>query len=98
MEHPKIDGIFAVNDFMAISVMKVMQKLGKFAPKDYQIIGFDGLKSAIDQDYYVSSIKQSTNLLAKSAVDSLLSLIDGHQPDSRIVLPVSFVDGGTTRK
>ena len=72
--------------------------MSRFAPKDYQIIGFDGLKSAIDQDYYVSSIKQSTNLLAKSAVDSLLSLIDGHQPDSRIVLPVSFVDGGTTRK
>ena len=98
LENPQIDGIFAVNDFMALSVMKVMQKLGKSAPKDYQIIGFDGLKSAIDQEYFLSSIKQATDLLAKSAVESLLSLIDGLQPASRIVLPVTFEEGGTTRK
>lgn len=97
LEHPQIDGIFAVNDFMALRVMKVMQELGKSAPKDYQIIGFDGLKSAIDQEYFLSTIKQPTDLLAKSAVESLLSLINGTQPESRVVLPVVFKEGGTTK-
>lgn len=97
LEHPQIDGIFVVNDFMALKVMKIMQELGKVAPSDYQIVGFDGLKSAIDQQYFLSTIKQPTALLAKAAVNSLLSLIQGDQPESRIVLPISFEEGGTTK-
>lgn len=97
IENPSIDGIFAVNDFMALRIMKIMGELSKVAPKDYQIIGFDGLKTAVDQDYLLSSIKQPTDLLAKEAVKSLLDLINGLEPKSRQVLPVEFVEGGTTR-
>ena len=95
--YPQIDGIFAVNDFMALKIMKVMKELGKEAPLDYQIVGFDGLKSAVDQEFFLSTIKQQTDLMAKAAVESLLLLINGEQPSSRIVLPVSFEEGGTTK-
>ena len=98
LNHPQIDGIFAVNDFMALTVMKVLKKLGKEAPKDYQIIGFDGLKSAIDQDYFLSTISQSTDLLAKSAVELLLNLINGISEEKRVIVPVQFKEGGTTKK
>lgn len=97
LENPEIDGIFAVNDFMALKVMKVMKSLGKEAPQDYQIIGYDGVKNAIDQDYFLSTIKQPTDLMAKTAVETLISIINGEEPVPRIILPVSFQDAGTTR-
>ena len=42
-KHPQIDGIFTVNDFMALRVIKVLGEMGKTPVEDYQIIGFDGL-------------------------------------------------------
>ena len=45
-ENPKIDGVFAVNEIYAITVMKIARKLGKEIPDDLQIIGFtDGVLS-----------------------------------------------------
>lgn len=97
LENPQIDGIFAVNDFMAMRIMRVMGEIGKQAPSDIQIIGFDGLKPAFDQDYFLSSIRQPLEELAKTSVDTLLSLLNGEEPSPRTVLPVRFVSGGTTK-
>ena len=45
-QNPKIDGVFAVNEIYAITVMKIARKLGKEIPDDLQIIGFtDGVLS-----------------------------------------------------
>ncbi|VTS38367.1 transcriptional repressor [Streptococcus anginosus] len=97
--HPQIDGIFTVNDFMALDVMKVMEKLGKVAPQDYQIIGFDGLRNAADQTYLLSTIAQSLDLIAQAAVNLLLRLIAKEKvTESRITIPVHFEEGGTTKK
>ncbi|WP_454922417.1 LacI family DNA-binding transcriptional regulator [Abiotrophia defectiva] len=99
-EHADLDGFFTVNDFMALHVMKVMQALGKSCPEDYQLIGFDGLKTAEGQDYLLSTIAQPIDQMAIAAVDLLMTLIKGQvQPSShRVILPVHFREGGTTRK
>ncbi|AGU75779.1 MULTISPECIES: LacI family DNA-binding transcriptional regulator [Streptococcus] len=97
--HPQIDGIFTVNDFMALDVMKVMEKLGKTAPVDYQIIGFDGLRNAADQTYLLSTIAQSLDLIAQASVNLLLRLIAKDKVvESRVTIPVHFEEGGTTKK
>ena len=99
-EHADLDGFFTVNDFMALHVMKDMQALGKSCPEDYQLIGFDGLKTAEGQDYLLSTIAQPIDQMAIAAVDLLMTLIQGQvQPSShRVILPVHFREGGTTRK
>lgn len=97
VDNPDIDGIFTVNDFMALNVIKVSEKLNRFAPADYQIIGFDGLKSAVDQEYYVSTVAQPIELMAKEAVQLLVNVIEKKTGETRIVLPVHFEDGGTTK-
>ncbi|WP_434037552.1 LacI family DNA-binding transcriptional regulator [Formosa sp. 4Alg 33] len=46
LDNPNIDGVFAVNELYAITVMKVARKLGKRIPEDLQVIGFtDGVLS-----------------------------------------------------
>lgn len=97
LENPEIDGIFTVNDFMAMTVMKVSRTLGRFTPKDYQIIGFDGLKAASDQAYFLSTIAQPIEAMAQSAVGLLMDVMDKQVKETRIVLPVWFEEGGTTK-
>lgn len=97
LKNPEIDGIFTVNDFMAMNVMKVSKSLGKTAPQDYQIIGFDGLRLAGDQTYFLSTIAQPIEKMAQAAVDLLLDVIDEKVEESRIVLPIWFEEGGTTK-
>lgn len=95
-DNPDIDGIFTVNDFMALEVIKVSKRLNRYAPADYQIIGFDGLKPAIEQEYYVSTIAQPIEQMAKEAVGLLMTVIDNTVEQTRIVLPVRFEERGTT--
>ena len=99
LKHSTIDGIFAINDFMAIKVMKVMEKFGKKAPQDYQIIGFDGLRPAFDQPYLLSTIVQQIAQMAQAAVELLLKLIREEKIDQNVIsLPVHFFEGNTTKK
>ncbi|MGT2910127.1 LacI family DNA-binding transcriptional regulator [Streptococcus cameli] len=97
LEHAQIDGIFAVNDFMAMRIIRVLKEMGKKVPEDIQVVGFDGLKPAIDQDYFLSTIRQPLELLAKTSVETLLTLLSGEEPSPRTVLPVTFVAAGTTK-
>lgn len=96
--NPKIDGIFSVNDFMALDVMQAMDKFSKKAPDDYQIIGFDGVRISENHDYLISSIVQPIKEMAISSVEILLDTIENKADAKRIVLPVIFKEGITTKK
>jgi LacI family transcriptional regulator len=93
-----IDGIFAVNDFMALEVIKARNKQKKYAPQDYQIIGFDGVRMSDAQNYVISTIAQPIKEMAISSVEILLGIVLNNEKPKRVVLPVLFRDGGTTKK
>ncbi|WP_251867508.1 LacI family DNA-binding transcriptional regulator [Enterococcus malodoratus] len=90
-ENP-VDGIFAINDSIAMELLQKIAKLGKKIPEDIKVIGFDN----ISQDKYssptLSSVKQDTDKIAAAAVDSLLKIIasPGETGDA-ILIPVSLV-------
>lgn len=97
LEHESIDGIFTINDSMAMEVCKILKKLGKRVPEDVQVIGFDGQRLSDGEDYLVSTIVQPIEEMAHSAVDLLIDVIEGKEVEKRTVLPVTFGDGGTTK-
>lgn len=92
----KIDGIFSVNDFMGLKIIKVLKQLGKYPPEDYQLIGFDGIKMAADQEYPISTIIQPVQKMAQSAVEILMGLISNQLIEKRSMLPIHFQPGETT--
>lgn len=98
LEYPAIDGIFTINDSMALYVKKVLEKLGKQVPQDVQIIGFDGQRPREEDPYLVSTIAQPIKGMAQKAVELLLREIGGETVEKRTVLPVSYKEGGTTRR
>lgn len=93
-----IDGIFASTDHLAIVVCEELKKLGKRVPEDIQVIGFDGLRLINQGDPLISSIGQPVELIAETAVDNLLRLMNHEEVEDITNLPIRFVDGGTTRK
>ncbi len=91
------DGIFTSSDVHGIVVKRKLQELGIEVPKDVQIIGYDGIKILNFGDYAVSSIAQPVDEMAVTCVDNLIKQIEKRPYTPKIVLPVKFVEGGTTR-
>ncbi|MFT9456396.1 MAG: LacI family DNA-binding transcriptional regulator [Liquorilactobacillus hordei] len=92
------DGIFAENDAVAYSCWRILQQKNISIPAQVQIIGFDGAPCYGNQPLLLSSIKQPTSLLAKAAVENLFNLIKHSPISNKKVLPVSFVEGITTKE
>lgn len=93
-----VDGIFASSDHLAIVICEELRGMGKRVPEDVQVIGFDGLKLINQGGPLVSSIEQPVELMAETAVDYLMRLMNREDVENITDLPVRFVDGNTTRK
>lgn len=96
--NPKIDGIFCVNDFMALDVIEILEELGINVPQDIQIIGCDGIKLSAGRKVILSTVEQPLRKMAEAAVKTLLHLINKEETPQRIILPVRYVKGNTTKK
>ncbi|HFU4389881.1 TPA: LacI family DNA-binding transcriptional regulator [Enterococcus faecium] len=97
LENPDIDGIFTINDPMALAVIDMLEKIGKNVPEDVQVIGFDGQKMTEGDPYLVSTIAQPTKQMAEVAVAKLIAVINGETVEKRTVLPIEFGEGDTTK-
>lgn len=94
---PNIDGIFTVNDSMAVQVIDVLTSMNLKVPEDVQVIGFDGQRIDEGNKYLVSTIAQPIKRMAETAVNLVVDVINQKEVERRTVLPVSFKDGGTTK-
>ncbi|GAB2319820.1 LacI family DNA-binding transcriptional regulator [Alkalibacterium sp. s-m-22] len=92
-----IDGIFAINDFMALDVIEILKKLKKNVPDDIQIIGCDGIKLSLEREELVSTIKQPVRDMAKMSVGNLIKIISKEPVEDQAILPVKFIAGKTTK-
>ncbi|KRN99031.1 LacI family DNA-binding transcriptional regulator [Companilactobacillus kimchiensis] len=94
---PEIDGIFAINDTVAIEVLSALLKLGKSVPNDIKLIGFDDEPQ--DKHTYptLSSVKQDTDRIAQVAVENLIGLINSTGITSEsIIIPVELMPRDST--
>lgn len=89
------DGIFCVTDRLAHLVLNMLHKLHQRVPEDVQLIGFDGVRSFGDIDYFCSTIVQPVSEMAEICVDLLLRKNEFSKPPL-ICLPVTYAYGGTT--
>ena len=96
-ENPQIDGIFTINDSMAIDVYQYLEQADVKVPEEIQIIGFDGQRTKEDNPFIVSTIVQPVEEMAKQSVKLLIQTIEGKEVPNRTVLPVSFGQGNTTK-
>lgn len=91
------DGIHTSTDSLALVVLDQLNLLNIRVPDQVQLIGFDGLRRLNVGPYMVSSIKQPVSKIAKVSVENVLKLIRGEKTERLNLLPVEFVEGGTTK-
>lgn len=90
------DGLFCVTDRLAYDIMKILTKYKIRVPEDVQIIGFDGIQMFGNGDYICSTIVQPVQEIAEMCVELLLQENMKTKPPL-VCLPVSYIDGGTTK-
>ena len=92
----EFDGIFCVTDRLAYQIVQLLRLMGLRVPEDVQVIGFDGLRTFGDMDYYCSTIVQPVDAIAETCVEVVLNENRANTP-SLLCLPVRYAYGGTTK-
>ncbi|MCX4530465.1 substrate-binding domain-containing protein [Streptomyces sp. NBC_00841] len=89
--HPKVTGVFAENDEMALGAVKA---LGSKAGTSVDVVGFDGtpdgLKAVATGTLY-ASVAQQPKELGKIAVQNAVEATRGKKVDSMVKVPVKVV-------
>lgn len=78
----EFDGLFAMNDELALGAMRVLQEAGRVVPRDVAIIGFDDVDEARYSLPTLSSIDPGRGEIAEKAVDLLLERIGAKGADA----------------
>lgn len=98
LDNPFIDAIFAINDFTALDVIEELKVIGKKVPENVQVIGFDGIKMAIERNSPITTIRQPLESMAQKAVELIIQKIGGESPKKlQYILPVTYIEGPTTK-
>jgi LacI family sucrose operon transcriptional repressor len=95
-EHSNVDGIFATSDIIASYVVKVARSLGLSIPERLKVVGYDDIQLASWLTPAVTTIRQPIEEMAKCAIDSIISQINGEPIPMNHVFPVKLVERETT--
>lgn len=93
-----IDGVFTVTDEYAFEFIKKLEDFNINVPEDVQVIGFDGIRSSAKSKIEISTIRQQIELIAEESVNALINIIENKSSNKEIIIPISFIEGYTTRK
>lgn len=95
----KIDGIFAVNDYIASRLLLNLNKKEMTIPKKISLIGFDDSPICEFTNPTLSSIRQDTEKIAMLSVEYLINLINNKIPYGQTkIVPVVLKIRKSTKK
>ena len=90
------DALFAASDLVAIGAMGVLRERGYKVPQDVSVVGYDDIEPAAHSSPPLSSVRQPLDLAGASLVECLVKVMNGQQPDSRL-LPTQLILRESTR-
>lgn len=77
--YPEMDGVFAANDQMALSVLSEACRRGIKVPDQLAVVGFDGIADSANFYPPLTTISQDPQLLGGRAVENLVEMIQARQ-------------------
>ncbi|EAH3788978.1 LacI family transcriptional regulator [Listeria monocytogenes] len=87
-----MNGIFAINDNIALELLNLLPTIGKKIPNDIKVIGFDDTPQCNYTVPKLSSVKQNIPKIAQITVDNLITIIKNPKQKKRIteIVPVEL--------
>lgn len=95
--YPKVDGILACNDMVAIATYKVLKSKGYHVPEDVQIIGFDNIRFSRLFTPEFSTITQPIKEMGTLAAQIIVNHVNGKPFQKENIFDVTLVKRQTTR-
>ncbi|GAB2572059.1 LacI family DNA-binding transcriptional regulator [Gracilibacillus alcaliphilus] len=83
--------IICVNDFIAIGVIRILNKFGIRVPEDVSVVGFDDSYLAQYFPPGITSVTQNYDFLGEKAVELLVELINGENPAKEWIIPTKLI-------
>jgi LacI family transcriptional regulator len=84
--------VFAANDISAIATMDMALTLGMQVPRDLSVVGFDNIPESTLTRPMLTTVEQPIHLMGQRAIEMLLALLDGREPDPhRVKLPTRLL-------
>lgn len=100
-EKQQFDGVFAVNEFFAVTAMKVAKNRGLCIPQDIAFVGFtDGILSRTATPP-LTTIAQHGMAMGEAAAMMLIDRLENHQKDDAFytqIIQTSLIERDSTKK
>jgi LacI family transcriptional regulator len=90
-QHPKVDGVFAYNDVIAIGALAALRDSGRSVPDDVAVIGCDDIEMSARVSPALTTIRLDRERLGLEAVDRLQAVRDSESPLDVLNLPVELI-------
>ncbi len=93
--------VVCASDMLAIGAIQAIQKKGKKVPKDYSIIGFDGIDAGQLISPKLTTVRQDTEQMGKMAAKNILKMIKNKKQMKKgqtIRVETTILEGETTKK
>lgn len=90
--------LFVISDVIAFGAYKAIYEAGKKIPKDYSVVGFDGLEMT---DYFhpsLTTLKQPASEMAKASIEQLMALIEGDEVKDQLQFEGTLIEKDSVRK
>ncbi|MBS1253923.1 MAG: Catabolite control protein A [Anaerolineales bacterium] len=84
--HPELTALFCYNDLVAVGALKACAELGRQVPEDMAIVGFDDIPLAALVTPSLTTCRVPRYELGSRAMELLLSQVNGHAGESRVVV------------
>ena len=94
-EGPAFDALFAASDLLAMTAASILIGQGKQVPNDVSVVGYDDVAAASHFQPPLTTVCQPIKMAGQALAETLLSLIDGGSPGSK-VLPTSLIVRAST--
>ncbi len=96
-KYPRLDGIIAGNDMVAMAVYKQLRKMGKKIPEEIQLIGFDDVNFGKVFTPELTTIHQPIREMGMVAARIVECCVEGKEYEKRNLFDVKLIQRETTR-
>ena len=87
------EAVFAVNDAMALGVIRAAREVGLRVPEDLAVVGFDDISMAESAHPPLTTVRIAKEMMGEIAARRLLDLVGGARGATGGVVPVKSVVG-----